>query len=53
MREAVEAETHKIRQDRAVVFGHRSPRTASLTMTLDDLESIGVDVGPLTGLSKT
>jgi hypothetical protein len=52
VREAVEAETHKIRRDGAVAFGRRSPRTASLMTTLDDLESIDVNVGPLTWLPR-
>lgn len=48
----VEAETHELRWDEAVSFGCHSPRTALLTMTHDYLETIGIDVGPLTGLPR-
>jgi hypothetical protein len=50
LREAVEAETHKLRQDGAVAFGCRTSRTAPATTTHDYLESISVDVGPSMGL---
>jgi hypothetical protein len=49
VRKAVEAGTYKLRQDGAVAFGNRSPQTSPVTMTLDNLESIGVDVGPPMG----
>jgi G:T-mismatch repair DNA endonuclease (very short patch repair protein) len=48
VREAVEAETRKLRWEGAVAFGCRFPRTASVATTLDSLETIGVDVGPST-----
>jgi hypothetical protein len=46
VRETVEAETHKLRRDRAVAFGCHIPRVAPLTTTHDSLESMSVDVGP-------
>jgi hypothetical protein len=47
VREAVEAETHQVWRYGAVAFGCRSLRTASLMMTLDNLESIDVNIGRL------
>jgi hypothetical protein len=50
--EAVEAETHQLRRDGAVALGCCLPRVALEVTTLDSLETIGVDVGPLVGLPR-
>ena len=48
-RETVAAETHQQRRDGTVAFGGRSPNAAPATMAFDDLESLGIDVGPMMG----
>jgi hypothetical protein len=47
VREAVEAETHKLLRNRAVAFGCHHPWAALVTTAHDGQETLGVDVGPL------